>query len=75
MQQKRSAPAVPKPAAVKKFPRKTSGDTGAKVLPEQRLAMIREAAYYRALSSGFDGDPVEHWLAAERQIDQVLRGT
>lgn len=40
---------------------------------EQRQRMIAEAAYYRALRRGFtDGDPVDDWLAAEREINRIL---
>jgi hypothetical protein len=36
--------------------------------------MIAEAAYYRALERGFQGgDPVQDWLAAERDIDHELQ--
>ena len=42
--------------------------------PAQREKMIREAAYYRAMSRGFQGDPMEDWFAAEREIDQVFPG-
>ena len=41
--------------------------------PEQRYLMIQEAAYYRAEKAGFSGDCMDHWLEAERQIDQLLR--
>jgi hypothetical protein len=40
---------------------------------EQRHVLIAEAAYFRAESRGFEGgDPVEDWLAAEREVDQAL---
>lgn len=39
---------------------------------EQRR-MIAEAAYFRALKRGFNGgDPLDDWLAAEREISQGL---
>jgi hypothetical protein len=34
--------------------------------------MIREAAYFKAIQSGFNGDCMEHWLEAEREIDRKL---
>jgi hypothetical protein len=41
--------------------------------PEQRLGMIREAAYYIALNRGFNGgDPADDWIQAESQIDNLL---
>ena len=40
---------------------------------KSRLAMITEAAYYRAEKRGFQsGNPVEDWLAAEKEIDEKL---
>jgi chromosome partitioning protein len=40
---------------------------------KQRATMIADAAYRRAAERGFaGGDPLEDWLAAERQVDAVL---
>lgn len=42
---------------------------------EERERLIAEAAYHRAQQRGFvGGDPVEDWLAAEREIDQAPDG-
>lgn len=39
----------------------------------ERSRMIAEAAYYRAQNRGFDnGDSVDDWIAAEREIDARL---
>jgi len=39
----------------------------------EREHMIAEAAYFRALSRGFQGgDPVDDWIAAEREINHLL---
>ena len=44
--------------------------------PAQRLAMIAEAAYYRAEQRGFEpGYEVQDWLEAERDIDLALKRT
>lgn len=43
------------------------------VTPEERRKMIEEAAYYRAEKAGFTGDPLEHWLAAEKEVDAMLK--
>lgn len=49
------------------------GNPTSTAAPEKRRHMIEEAAYYRALKRGFDGgDPVEDWLAAEREINRLL---
>ena len=38
---------------------------------EQRRQLIAQAAYFRALSRGFEGgDPVADWLEAEQEVDQ-----
>jgi len=44
-----------------------------RVEPEEREAMIAEAAYYRAEARGFEpGHELEDWLAAESEIDRLL---
>ena len=41
--------------------------------PDERRAMIAEAAYYRAEQRGFaPGLEIEDWLAAERDIEHLL---
>jgi hypothetical protein len=43
------------------------------ISPEHRQEMIAEAAYLRAEQRGFtSGDPMEDWLAAEREVDLLL---
>ena len=38
--------------------------------PEERARLISEAAYFRAQQRGFaGGNPIDDWLAAEREID------
>jgi hypothetical protein len=40
---------------------------------EERHAMIREAAYFRAERRGFAGGSMEEdWLEAEKDIDRIL---
>ncbi len=58
---------VPK-ASVKPTP----GKSATKVSEGDRQAMIREAAYFKAMQSGFNGDYMAHWLAAEKEIDRKL---
>ena len=44
----------------------------ANVTPEQRLDMIREAAYYRAEKRNFaEGNDAQDWADAEREIDEL----
>jgi hypothetical protein len=46
------------------------------IKPEQREAMIEEAAYYRAEKRGFaSGFEAQDWAEAEREIDEQLRNS
>jgi hypothetical protein len=48
-------------------------DAHGRIDPEQRRALIAEAAYYRAEQRGFEpGRELEDWCAAESDIDSVL---
>ncbi|MFI4868254.1 MAG: DUF2934 domain-containing protein [Steroidobacterales bacterium] len=41
--------------------------------PELRRDLIAQAAYFRAEQRGFEpGHELEHWLAAEAEIDAAL---
>ena len=51
------------------------GNPDSLVSAEERQRLIAEAAYFRAQQRGFSGgDPLDDWLAAERQINQALPG-
>lgn len=79
---KAAAPAVARqPAAEKRSTIKKPGTKAAKgngqttLTPEQRFQMICDAAYYRAERRGFvGGNPHEDWLAAEAEIDAMIKG-
>lgn len=46
----------------------------ARIDAETRRRMIAEAAYFRAEQRGFTGgDPLTDWIAAEAEVDAVLR--
>ena len=61
----RKSAAPPKKAAPSKF-----------VGPEQRAALIAEAAYFRAEKRGFaPGHETGDWLAAEAEVDAKLLRT
>jgi hypothetical protein len=50
-----------------------SNSPGQLVSVEERQRMIAEAAYFRAMQHGFgNGDPLDDWLAAEREISRLL---
>lgn len=47
----------------------------ARIAPELRQHMIRDAAYFHAERRGFmEGDPVRDWMEAEAEIDRKLHG-
>lgn len=40
---------------------------------QQRVEMIKLAAYYRAMQRGFsNGSPEQDWIEAEREVDRKL---
>ena len=52
----------------------TGADAGINVSAETRRAMIAQAAYLRAERRGFSaGAEEEDWLAAEAEVDALLR--
>lgn len=80
-----SAPRPSAPPADKAAPRRrtaapqaaapqSGASTGITVSEDARRAMIAQAAYLRAERRGFTaGDEVEDWLAAEAEVDALLR--
>jgi DUF2934 family protein len=67
------------PVVRKRAPRKPVAVGGGKptltrfVGPEQRAALIAEAAFFRAEKRGFaPGHETEDWLAAETEVDAKL---
>jgi hypothetical protein len=65
----------PAPAPQPPLPRdeKPASPGPASVNPEQRLAMIEEAAYYKAEKRNFaSGFEAEDWAEAEREIDEKI---
>lgn len=66
-------PTLALPAAAKQRPNSMVARSLVPVTPEQRQAMIAEAAYYLALQRNFEaGHEVEDWLLAESQIEATL---
>jgi hypothetical protein len=60
------APTPHKPRENKALPTKIV------ISDEERYRMIAEAAYFRAESRQFKGDPVRDWIEAERDIATLL---
>lgn len=65
-----------KTGSFKNNPRKISSETTDRnqlISSEERQRMIAETAYFRAMQRGFSGgDPLDDWLAAEREISRLL---
>ena len=65
---RRAEPVKPAPAPA------SGGSARVKVSEDARRAMIAEAAYLRAERRGFaPGNEEEDWLAAEAEVDRLLR--
>ncbi|MHB1099155.1 MAG: DUF2934 domain-containing protein [Burkholderiales bacterium] len=60
----KSAAAAPKAARTRK---------SVAISAEMRRKMIADAAYFRAEKHGSTSDDVAHWLAAEAEIDAMLK--
>lgn len=66
-----AAPAEPRKRVTRKS--KAAHPAPIQVTPEERQKMIELAAYFRAEKAGFTGDPHEHWVAAEKEVDAMLK--
>lgn len=63
------APKTPKPRT-----RKKPESPDVSVPAEERMQLIREAAYRRAEQRGFEGgSPEEDWYEAEKEVEEKLR--
>lgn len=66
------APTLSDVATTRKSRTKTSAQTQ-QISPDLRQQMIAEAAYLRAEQRSFSpADPLDDWLAAEREVDMLL---
>jgi hypothetical protein len=64
--------AARRPSRTRKSP--TDKPARVEVTPEARRALIAETAYLRAERRGFEpGHETEDWLAAEAEVDALLR--
>ncbi|HKJ22760.1 MAG TPA: DUF2934 domain-containing protein [Gammaproteobacteria bacterium] len=60
-------------ASRQRKPRPGPEQAAAPITSDERTGLIARAAYLRAEQRGFvGGDPVEDWLAAEREVDAAL---
>lgn len=65
--------AAPKTAAKSATPRKKTTKSSV-ITSEERYRMIETAAYYIAEKNGFSTNNMDHWLAAEQEVDTKLNG-
>lgn len=69
----KSTPAKKPPHAAAATRKPRARASSADISPDLRQQMIAEAAYLRAEQRGFGaGDPLDDWLAAEREVDLLL---
>lgn len=61
-----------KPAAASAKPAAKAKSAPKTISAQERYHMIDEAAYYRAEKNGFQVDPQENWIAAEREINELM---
>lgn len=73
---KSNRPATAAGAGKRAPARKTVTDSpqssGTAVSNEERYLYVAEAAYYLAERDGFSADPVEYWLRAECEVDEMI---
>ena len=65
--------AAPKTASKSAAPRKKATKSSV-ITSEERYRMIETAAYYIAEKNGFNTNHMDHWLAAELEVDAKLNG-
>lgn len=69
----KKAAIVKETAASKKTTKMQVNETPIKVEPDQRIEMIRKAAYLKAEQRGFaGGSPEQDWLDAETEVDEFI---
>ena len=67
--------AAPRPPRARKSPLEGVAPPRLKVTAEARRQLIAESAYLRAERRGFaPGREAEDWLAAEAEVDALLKG-
>lgn len=65
--------AAPKTVSKSATPRKKAAKSSV-ITSEERYKMIETAAYYIAEKNGFSTNNMDHWLAAEQEVDAKLNG-
>ena len=75
LQSERPRRAAPDTPSLRPADGKASGNTGAKLSPEEVYRLIQESAYFKAKARGFaPGHEVQDWIEAEQEVRRRLEG-
>ena len=73
LQSQRPSKVAPDTPSMRPANGKASGNTGAKLAPEEVYRLIQESAYFKAKERGFaPGHEVQDWIEAEAEVRQRL---
>jgi Protein of unknown function (DUF2934) len=74
LQAQRPSKAAPDTTSSRPADGKASGNTGAKLSPEEVYRLIQESAYFKAKERGFQpGHEVQDWIEAEAEVRSRLQ--
>ena len=75
LQAKRPAKPAPDIPSLRPADGSASGNTAAKLSPEEVYRLIQESAYFKAKARGFaPGNEVQDWIEAEAEVRRRLEG-
>ena len=75
LQSQRPGKTAPDTRSLRPAEGKASGNTGAKLSPEEVYRLIQESAYFKAKERGFEpGHEVQDWIEAEAEVRRRLEG-
>lgn len=75
LQAQRPSKVAPDAASLRPADGKVTGNTGAKLSPEEVYRLIQESAYFKAKERGFaPGHEVQDWIEAEAEVRRRLEG-
>ena len=75
LQVKRPSKAAPDTPSIRPADGRASGNTAAKLSPEEVYRLIQESAYFKAKERGFaPGGEVQDWIEAEAEVRRRLEG-
>jgi hypothetical protein len=74
LQSQRPAKPAPDTPSMRPGDGKASGNSGAKLSPEEVYRLIQESAYFKAKQRGFQpGHEVQDWIEAEAEVRRRLQ--